>query len=217
MGMGETLEEWEYDDHPEAHTVAEACLTMLQNLQKNTLEMRKVMLETRPCHKKMFEKVTPAGKDYLAGNYRGANYPQLIDRPVYICGFTCTPFHQVEDSMRIFHEKLNEDIQRISQYLKQSTFDAAQKIVIFSQFVSHYFVRFLSIHPYANGNGHISRLLVWCIFNYKSIKCSFWSVPDRNLNPPDQYVGYFRQGWKDPLIKVFIELIGRENSTHDFH
>lgn len=217
MGMGEALEEWEYEYHPEAHSVSDACLIMLQNLQNNKLEMEDVMRETRPYHKVMFERVTPFGREYLAGNYRGASYPQLVDRPVYIYGFSCAHFSQVEDSMRDFHQKLNADIQRISQYLKQSKLDAAQKIVAFSQFVSHYFVRFLSIHPYANGNGHISRLLVWCIFNFKSIKCSFWSVPDRNLNPPDQYVGDFRLGNKSPLVKAFADLIERENSAQDFH
>lgn len=211
MGMGEALEEWEYEDHAEAHSVAEMCLSILKNLQSNISGMEAVMEETRPYHQAMFERVTPAGRQYLAGNYRGAAYPQLVDRPVYIYGFECGHFSQIDHLMQDFHQRLIADVQRIRHYFKQSSLDVAQKIVVFSQFVSHFFVRFLSIHPYANGNGHISRLLVWCIFNFSSIKCQFWSVPDRNLNPPDRYVGYFRNGVKDPLIKAFAELIEREN------
>ncbi|MBV7418435.1 Fic family protein [Comamonas sp. CMM03] len=212
MGMGEPIEEWEYDNHPNKDIVSTRCQEIIKNLTGKIQEIFQVLQETRPSHKFMFENVVPTNKIYLAGNYRGAKYPQLCDRPVYIAGFPGGHFSQVENLMKNFHHTLSQNIAKLSDYFKKNPLTAQQKIFALSKFVSIYFVQFLAIHPYANGNGHISRLLVWCIFNFKLVKCSFWSVPNRNINPPDQYIAAYRLGNQVPLVKAFISLISSENT-----
>ena len=213
MGMGEKLVEWEYDDHPRARTVADYCLLLIDRLTENYPAMLDILKDVRPPHASMFAEVVPQGREYLAGNYRGAPYPQLIDRPVFIYGFDCAHYSEVHKLMDSFHHELVEGMEKIGVLARAGGWTPAQSLVALSAFVSHIFVNFLKIHPFANGNGHISRLLVWCIFQYKRIKCKFWQIPDRNVNPPDYMIGRYRNGDMNPLINCFLYLIRAENSN----
>lgn len=214
MGMGEKLEEWEYANFSNAADVEIYCQNLLNFLATNSQEISLILKDTRPVHGKMFEMVVPAGREYLAGNYRGANHPQLIDRPVYVptvYGYydSGAPFDEVHKFMGKFHDQIEKALSSLQ--IQSVNWNPAQKIIAYAQFVGSCFVNFLAIHPYANGNGHISRLLVWCLFTIKSISCNFWNVPKRNSLPTNQMVTDFRRKNFSPLLKCFLDLISNEN------
>lgn len=214
MGMGEKLEEWEYANFSNAADVETYCENLLNFLSINSQEIFLILKDTRPTHKKMFEMVVPVGREYLAGNYRGANYPQLIDRPVYVqtvygyydSGAPCDKVHEFMDE---FHVQIGQALNALKT--QSVNWNPTQKIIAYTKFVGSCFVNFLAIHPYANGNGHISRLLVWCLFAIKSISCNFWNVPKRNSLPTNQMVTDFRRKNFTPLFKCFLDLISNEN------
>lgn len=220
MGMGEALENWEYSEHPKKDDVEVFCEKLLNLLAGDQQEVFSILGDTRPTHKKMFEMVVPVGGEYLAGNYRGAYFPQLVDRPVYIptvYGYADpgAQFDKVHEFMDAFHKFVDSSLSILRQ--KASVWSPRERIVAYTKFVGTCFVRFLEIHPYANGNGHISRLLVWCLFAIKSINCSFWNVPKRNDQPTDQMVTDFRRGNQNALLICFFNLIGSENQDINLH
>jgi Fic family protein len=48
---------------------------------------------------------------------------------------------------------------------------------------AHVFVAFLTIHPYANGNGHAARLIVWSVFGRYGHWPKNWPVEPRPTDP----------------------------------
>lgn len=217
MDTGEKFQGWEYSDHPLSNTVEEACSFLVDRIKKDSSESTKVLKETRPFHRTMFENVTPPSMDYFAGNYRGAHFPLLDTYEVSIAGFPGTQSSIVHLVMDKFHTELHKNLSSLSNFFKDKNFSEEKKLIAFSSLVSVFFVNFLAIHPFANGNGHISRLLVFCIFKSKSIRCSFWKVPNRNIEPPDCLIAEYRNGNKSPLVVSFLRLIASENSASDFN
>lgn len=220
MGMGEVIENWEYSNFSNKHDVEVFCEKLLKILAIDQQKIFSILDDTRPTHKEMFEMVVPHGKEYLAGNYRGANYPQLVDRPVYVGTVygdydSGAKFDIVHEFMEKFHKFIENTLPVLQQ--KSLSWSPRERIVAYTKFVGACFVNFLAIHPYANGNGHISRLLVWCLFAIKSINCSFWSVPKRNDRPTDKMVTDFRRGDPSALLICFFNLIASENQDVKLH
>lgn len=212
----EPLEEWEYNGHPNEKSVELACLQIVTLASGAADILRQICNDTRPFHGEVFCGVVPPGKEYLAGNYRGANFPQLLRRPVMLI-YPHKIYHgaaaeKVESEMREFHLQLLENFSRFKVVAKEKGWDAFQKLAAFSALVGMFFARFLAIHPYANGNGHMSRLLLWSIFTMHSVNAAFWQVPSRNLQPPDHYIAEYREGNSTPLIRAFMQLIAAENN-----
>ena len=76
-------------------------------------------------------------------------------------------------------------------------------------------VGFIQIHPYLNGNGHISRVMVLSMTCRYNIIIHRW-VLDQRLDPPgekyDQCVGMYIEGNLTQLRTYILTLL-RENST----
>src|SRR5262245_58650928 len=77
--------EWEYDDHPQSQALLNPrCTAALASAQSDPLFVNANLQDSRPTHKRFFQGLTPPGQDYLAGNYRGAPYPCLVERPAVL-------------------------------------------------------------------------------------------------------------------------------------
>lgn len=211
MGF-EPIQNWEYNYHPQKETVDQACSDIARRVCNDDNELKSVLAETKKSHEQMFRHVVPWGKEYLAGNYRGSDFPQLKMRPVYIGPFRGARYDTVSRLMTGFHAELDAEFSKLKVEAKSKGWDAKKKITAFCVLLSRFFVRFLAIHPYANGNGHISRLLVFCIFIGNAIYTPFWSIPDRNINiTPDELISKYRNGDKEPLLRAFFTLIEYSN------
>ncbi|WP_330996545.1 hypothetical protein [Burkholderia cepacia] len=71
-------------------------------------------------------------------------------------------------------------------------------------------VTFLAIHPYANGNGHISRFLILCYLGAAGFYPESWPVDKR---PPDPYINaivLYRNGFADDLRELVLKHINGE-------
>lgn len=159
----------------------------------------------------MFYGMMPEKCSYLAGNYRGSKFPCLVNYnvkvgmdpkvgvtasmvPLFMAGFE----NGLSDALTKFEEKFNQ----------QPSPSAQQKAVLLAQFVgilSAFLVNFLTIHPYANGNGHMARLLVWVLLG----RFGYWPVDWPLDSSPPYHVALtqYRNGTKTPLEQFLLKCI----------
>ncbi|WP_039550102.1 Fic family protein [Ralstonia solanacearum P673] len=68
-------------------------------------------------------------------------------------------------------------------------------------------VSFLAIHPYANGNGHVSRFFILCYLAAAGIFPDSWPIDKR---PPGSYIDairMYRLGFADDLRELVLKHI----------
>lgn len=160
---------WEYTDVPNAtEAVATRCTNFLISLRRGQIDCKELAYNTRPIHLKMFEGTTPAVAPYFAGHYRGEKFRCLECYNVMVGG---------DPRVGVPHDRVASDMSNLADHILRAGFSAIERghelpssrvpeeeklyyVVVFSCRV---LVEFLRIHPYANGNGHMGRFIVWLI------------------------------------------------------
>jgi hypothetical protein len=75
-------------------------------------------------------------------------------------------------------------------------------------FACHVFELFLRIHPFANGNGHAARVIVWAILGRYGYWPRGWSIEPRPPDPPySVLIVEHRNGNPRPLEQYMISQI----------
>ncbi len=71
------------------------------------------------------------------------------------------------------------------------------------------FVRFLTIHPYANGNGHIARFLLTGLLKRQGYRLKAFPIEPRPADPPySDLIKLYRDGKVEPFERYILEQIG---------
>ena len=157
---------WEYKDVPGyADTLKARSAAILISLRTDNGKAQATRAkDTRPTHATYFAGLTPPGFDHYAGHYRGENLECLRDYEVKIRNDprvghapSTVPLEMAEFALGIgrviaeldFLWEVNEQI-----------VSAPEKLLRTIELTVALFVYFLAIHPFANGNGHMARLLV---------------------------------------------------------
>lgn len=138
----------------------------LRSLRKKQLCALQTMKDSRKLHENLFKDLTPSDHGYFAGHYRGEPFRCLR------CYRVCVPAdsrvgHEppiVDKSMVEFSEVIQAIFNAIDAGNK-TIVSKKQKIVFAVKAVCRLFVKFLEIHPYANGNGHIARIFIWAFLS----------------------------------------------------
>jgi fido (protein-threonine AMPylation protein) len=190
---------WEYNDHPNQPTLRQHIASVLIDLRSGDLDTLGVATDTRPKHRKLFYALTPVGCDYFAGHYRGENYRCL---QFYSVGIASDPRVGVQPSAVAYHMgQLSDHIRAALMALDANALlapkDRARLVIALACSV---FVNFLTIHPYANGNGHVGRLIIWCILARYGLWPQQWTVEPRPPDPPyTDMITEYRNGNPNPL------------------
>lgn len=195
---------WEYEQHPNRHTVTESCKNLQLRVTSNQELINDIVSDTRPFHKEIFIQVTPLKMQAYAGNYR-SNFEYLKNYAVIVgqhCG--CKP-ELVEEVMDGYHKLFKKHLQKFNNLNKDKS--KTEKFVIYSRLISIFVVEFLSIHPYANGNGHISRLIAWALFCYKGFAIKSWDLDRRPDQPFDKFIAEYQQGNQAAMAGYFQSLL----------
>ena len=160
-----------------------------------------------------FAGLTPEHFSYFAGHYRGEplrclnNYEVGIDGDTSVGHTAATvPAEMEAFGSRLRYALLLVDMQMA---LPSAGLPPAVKMIVLAQVVAALFVEFLEIHPYANGNGHMSRLIVLTLLgkhNYYPRR--EWTIDPRPSDPryPNLIMQY-RSGTRDPLVQYIIECL----------
>lgn len=199
---------WDYEDHENRHLVTKACHDIQVRVSSNFSEIKEVMKLTRPYHHEIFKCVVPDDKEAYAGNYRGSDYPYLKYYNVCIGSHIGEEAARVHQTMQSFHTLLAAAISDFES--KTTQFSQKKRVVIYARLISHFVVTFLSIHPYANGNGHISRLIAWALFSYKGFNVINWDLDKRPDRPFDDFIAMYQQGRKEAMVIYFLTLLQQE-------
>lgn len=203
------LDSWDYEEHKNRQLVTKACHDLQVRVAKDLEEIKKVKQDTRAFHLEMFNSVTPADKTAFAGNYRGSEFQYLKNYNVSIGNHQGTLASQVAETMHDFHLLFVKSLKQFNQ--KSLELSKETKLVVYSRLISHFVVAFLSIHPYANGNGHISRLIAWALFCYKGFNIQNWDLDKRPDQPFDSFIAMYQQGHQDAMAYYFMQLLALEN------
>jgi Fic family protein len=99
------------------------------------------------------------------------------------------------------HAELIATLDALISSKSTSKWSEAEYLNLISKAVAMLMVLFLEIHPYANGNGHISRFLVWFSLIKLGRPPKRWSLHTRP--PYDTEIRLYREGFPEDL-EIFI-------------
>lgn len=203
---------WEYQDVPNHNAVLSTrTADLLRGLRLSGNGARtNAARDTRTIHAVFFAGLTPAHFDYFAGHYRGENYRCLKDYNVHVPGDPRVGHaaHTVPAKM----DALATDIARalieldFAFAVPNAVFSSSQKLFRAVELSAAIFVYFLEIHPYANGNGHMARLIVQAILSRYDIyfNAAFQTHPRPNEPAYSQAIVQYRNNHKEPLHVLFM-------------
>ena len=201
---------WEYQHHQSYQELPARCAGILVRLRQGQVNVNGGVRDTRPFHHVMFVALTPKGCDYFAGHYRGEKYRCLEFYRVMIQGDprVGTPPETVSLDLANFVDHIVRaglSALHAGFAIPAARLPNEDKLIFLVAYACRLLVEFLRIHPYANGNGHIARLIVWMILS----EFGFW--PRRwplNTSPPyHQLIFDYRNGNQEPLERFVLQSI----------
>lgn len=208
MHPHENCNGWDYEHHPNRLTLAAQCVQLELDVVGGTFVMSGY--DTRPAHALMFKPVTPASCKCLAGNFRGfRNCPPLRKYSVSIPGDrrVGVPPDTVAFIMNQFEMQCHKLQAAFSTWRAAETPKPleAQVLLRFVKILAEVLERFFTIHPYANGNGHIGRFLILVLLTRAGYAPAQWGLDQKQ--PYGDAITAYRNGFKEPLENFLLDTI----------
>ena len=211
--------EWEYVAHPRHKKILPArCDLIYISAKADSKRVDRYLEDTRRFHFELFSGLTLPKQDYLAGHYRGEAFTCLQYRPAVI-GYIGPDGRYVvvhrghaADEVDAAMTDLHKDIAHVVQELlaERVSISKGGSEVDFRLHLSDILAKLLqlifTIHPYANGNGHMGRMLIAMVLLKVGVKPKKWTLDKRP--PYDEAVQQHRQGNCQPLIDLILKAIG---------
>jgi len=206
-------QQWDYEDYPHYDDIlAVATAEILIALRRRQIDTLKTSCNTRPAHLKLFTELVPQGCEYFAGHYRGENFRCLRYYEVKIQSdprVGC-PSDRVLNTMGQIMESVEQSMRALDEGHKvpNSQMAAEQKLLFVVAFACRMFELLLKVHPYANGNGHAARFMVWSILGRYGYWPKNWPLHPRPNEPQySELIVRYRNGDIEPLERYMINNI----------
>ena len=182
---------------------------LLTDMCSGPLDLSTSAQDTRSIHLRLFRELVPITYDYFAGHYRGEKFVCLEHYTVGVQSDPRVGARPTENllAMYCFRSRIIQGLRSLDTFMASSVPEHI-KLLQLVAFACHAFEIFLRIHPYANGNGHAARFLIWCIlgkYNYWPVR---WPIEPRPPDPPyTSLIVECRNGNPDPLIQFVLKCI----------
>lgn len=201
---------WKYDTHPDRLTLLPLRCKQMTDGVLAAEELLTSPFETRPDHALMFAGMAPPDCACILGNYRGTrDCPDLVDCRVQILddpNVGVEPLF-VETAMLEFEAQSVRDMTAYLQWvhgagIAESPVNKVKKFGVVAAFI---FERFLTIHPYIDGNGHCARLMLCKLMAVAGFPARDWDI-DQKL-PIYQEIRVHRTGQRGQLMQKLTKHI----------
>ena len=200
---------WDYEaKHPARRTkkLKRRCARLLMNMRRSDYPLLQHACDTRPIHGRMFSGMTPLCFSYFAGNYRGdARFKCLLDYRVRVPADprVGTAPQVVETELTTLNTAILSFIHVVEAKLPNPS--DPQRLIYSVRMLCYVLAEFLRIHPYANGNGHMGRFIVWALLLRLGYTPKSWPLEDRPPYGPS--LTQWRNGDTTPLEMLLIRCI----------
>lgn len=190
---------WEYNAHPNLVSIGLHISELLLELSNQSIDGIAAAKDSRAVHGRIFRDVVPAGHPYFAGNYRGSHFRCLRYYSVGVPGDgrVGSPPDCVDLGALVIAAELDKGITALENRIDLTELDRLRLLI---KVAASVFVLFLTIHPYANGNGHVGRFIVWSVLGRFGYWPRSWTIEPRPPDPPYSInIRLHRDGNSDPL------------------
>lgn len=195
---------WQYSQFSTPEEREDRCRAVLVDLVGGRIDALASACDSRAVHQMMFSGMHPAGMDYLAGNYRGAPIGVLSCYDVEFDGRQGTPFAQVAAKIGILAERVRAEADGIPRQVFSSP---GMQLFVTVGVACELMVRFMTIHPYADGNGHIGRYVIWAFLHHFNVHAKRWPLNERPGPNYFDHIRSYRAGQRKPLIEFVLNHI----------
>lgn len=203
MTPAQPCPEWNYKLHPKYRTIGPARADeVIGTLSTDRNQSAATAIDTRGAHQRLFRELTPPGYEYYAGHYRGESFPCLKEYEVAVQGHQGEPSFRVPMVMRRFSSSIKATITELDRETPIATNQELQRLVVL---ICWSLVNFLTIHPYADGNGHAARTIMCAIMLHYGFR-PIWGIDERPNDPPySDLIRAYRSGNTGPLHQYVLE------------
>ena len=204
---------WEYTEVPgHADVLAVRAASIIAGLRRAQIDSADASTDTRGVHAELFEGLTPPGHSYFAGHYRGEAFRCLKHYEVKVPGDPRVGFQSssVGMSMGELADTVQQGLAALDagDALPEAQLPKTDRVLYAVAFACRVLERLLQIHPYANGNGHAARFVVWAILGRYGYWPYRWTIEPRPGHPGyTELIRRHRDGDREPLEAFILECL----------
>jgi Fic/DOC family len=169
--------------------------------------------DTRRAHRFFFFGLTPSDCTCIIGKYRGdATCPELQSLQVGIQTDSRVgiPFWLVEKHMIEFERSCDSALAHHQTWLQNKGKNVSQETILLNYLVLMALLlqKFLTIHPYMDGNGHMGRLLVYALLVKAGFDPVKWDIDAKQPSKYSEAIRDHRSGKTRALEQFLLSVIG---------
>lgn len=201
---------WDYDavKNPirRAARLSKRCERLLIKMSGPGFPHLAYVYDSRPIHRRMFRWMTPICFQSFAGNYRGDERYRCLKTYRVTIG-NVTNVAQPENVLKEL-AAFTDSTKRLVQSIESApNFDPDDRLWAVIVAVCFVLAEFMRIHPYANGNGHMGRFMVWSFLLKFGYVPRDWPLEERPPEPYIQCLDRWRAGEPVPLQLFLLQCI----------
>lgn len=201
---------FEYAQHPRRQQVLSGkTAELVRKLRSRTLDSQQLAADSRPAHGELFKQLAPSGYQYYAGHYRGEPFRYLKEYAVTIPSDPRVGLAPagVPTAMGLLAREILAGLAALDSVhaRPRSHVPSVEKLYYTVVFACRVLEVLLRFHPYANGNGHAARFVVWAILGRYGYWPKRWPIDPRPPDPPyTSLIVEYRNGNHEPLERFML-------------
>lgn len=118
------------------------------------------------------------------------------------------PAREVHANMERFAQQARNNLRVLDNAMEGAvSLPPEDKLLYAIAVACRFFDAFLRIHPYADGNGHCARVIMWAILGRFGYWLRHWPIDPRPADPYVRLIELYRAGRPDHLEKHILSCI----------